>query len=115
MVYTADLKSLPAAGRRYLKGFVGSNLASNSTVIVYALRSLSDGGLYIGITKDLARRLHQHNSGYQRSTRSRRPFQLLYSEEVSDLPSARSREKYLKSGVGREFLRSLTTPAEESL
>ena len=84
----------------------GSNPVSRSMWFVYALRSRKDGWLYIGMTSDLERRLKEHNSGYNRSTRSRSPFDLIYSEPCSSRAEAREREKFLKGGKGREFLRT---------
>ena len=50
---------------------------------VYMLRC-ADGSLYTGITTDLNRRCRQHNAGTaSRSTRSRRPRLLIYSEQVA--------------------------------
>ncbi len=72
----------------------------------YALVSRKDGWLYIGISSDVQKRLVEHNRGYNRSTKSRVPFELFYVEECSSRLKAREREKYLKSGKGREFLRS---------
>jgi len=74
---------------------------------VYALQSQRDNCLYIGISADPKKRLKSHNAGETRSTRSRRPFCLIYSERCPDRISARVREKHLKSGVGREFLKGL--------
>lgn len=45
---------------------------------VYVLRSLSDQGFYIGSTRDLKTRLRLHNGGAVRSTRPRRPFDLIF-------------------------------------
>jgi putative endonuclease len=73
---------------------------------VYALQSLKDGQLYIGLSADPERRLREHNSGMTRSTRSRRPFELVFVEKCADRDRARKREKYLKSGIGREFLKT---------
>lgn len=72
---------------------------------VYILKSLKDEGLYIGITNDINRRLYEHNLGYKGSTKSRTPFKFIYSEEYSNRVEARKREKYLKSGSGREFIK----------
>ena len=86
----------------------GSNPVPRSTrmkVFVYALQSERDGWLYIGMAVDYEKRLVEHNRGYNRSTKSRRPFRLIYVEECSSRPEARKREKELKSGKGREFLR----------
>jgi putative endonuclease len=52
---------------------------------------------------DLERRIQEHNNGENRSTIAYVPFVLLYSEIVPDRISARQREKYLKSGIGKEF------------
>ena len=57
---------------------------------IYALQSDTDGGLYVGFTSDLTRRLHQHNSGQTRSTRSRRPLKLIYSEQCGTRLVART-------------------------
>jgi len=72
----------------------------------YALRSKKDDGMYVGMASDVDRRLKDHNRGYNRSTRSRRPFELVYVEECSSGEEARKREKFLKSGQGREFLKT---------
>ena len=72
---------------------------------VYAMQSRKDGWLYIGISADVKGRLEQHNRGYNRSTKSRAPFELFYVEECGSREEARRREKFLKGGSGREFLR----------
>ncbi len=74
---------------------------------VYALKSLKDGYLYIGISKNLQKRLKEHNSGMTRSTKTRRPFKIIFKEECKNRINAREREKYFKSGIGREFLKNL--------
>ena len=74
-------------------------------IYVYVLLSKKDKGLYVGLTKHLERRIKEHNSGKNRSTKSRIPFELLIVEEYDDYPSAREREKYLKSGIGREYIK----------
>ena len=72
---------------------------------VYALKSEKDGRLYIGMSCDVESRLKEHNCGRVRSTRTRRPFKIAYTEVVGDRKAARVREKFLKSGCGREFLK----------
>lgn len=74
---------------------------------VYVLQSKIDGRLYTGMTSNFQRRLRQHNSGKTRSTKSRVPFSVVYTEEVSSRAKARKREVYLKSGAGREFIKQL--------
>jgi putative endonuclease len=72
---------------------------------IYALKSLKDGHLYIGMSENPKKRLTEHNSGMTKSTKLRRPFIIIYEEECSNRYNARKREKYLKSGCGREFLK----------
>ncbi|MBI5464884.1 MAG: GIY-YIG nuclease family protein [Ignavibacteriales bacterium] len=74
---------------------------------VYVLKSQQGGGHYVGMTNDLTRRLREHNRGMTRSTRSRRPFEVVYVEEYEDREAARRREKYLKTAAGRRFLKKL--------
>lgn len=76
-------------------------------IYVYALRSLSRRYIYVGMTGDVNRRLAEHNKKENSSTRAYAPFELFYTEEFSDRVEARKREKYLKSGVGKEFLKAL--------
>ncbi|MBP9864065.1 GIY-YIG nuclease family protein [Patescibacteria group bacterium] len=71
---------------------------------VYLLKSLLDGGWYIGYTEDVHRRLLDHNSGKNISTYVRRPFILIYYEAYLHKLNALGREKFLKSGSGRKFL-----------
>ena len=63
---------------------------------VYVLRC-ADGTLYTGITKDLARRIRQHNDGTaSRYTRSRRPVKLVYQESERSQSLALKREAKIK-------------------
>jgi len=77
---------------------------------VYVLKSLKDEKLYTGISRDIEKRLKEHNSGMTKSTKLRRPFKIIYKETFENRINARKREKYLKSGIGREFLKSIITP-----
>ena len=74
---------------------------------VYAIKSYSRNYIYIGLTHNLEDRLNRHNKGWERTTRAYAPFKLIYSEDCDDRKSARQREKYLKSGMGKEFLKNL--------
>ena len=73
---------------------------------VYVLKSSKNGRLYTGSTNKLERRLEEHSSGKSVYTRNTRPYQLVYQEELTDELEARRRERFLKSGKGREFLQS---------
>jgi putative endonuclease len=74
---------------------------------VYAIKSDVDERIYVGMTTDVFKRIAEHNSGKTKSTKGYRPWQLIYTESLTSRPAARIREKYLKSGVGKEFLKSL--------
>lgn len=63
---------------------------------VYILRSKKDSALYLGSTKDLRKRLEEHNTGKNFSTRFRAPFELLYYEAYKSEKDARVREHNLK-------------------
>jgi putative endonuclease len=73
----------------------------------YVLISSKDGGIYIGHTSDLKRRLYEHNSGISKSTKHRFPFDLIYSEEFNTRSEAMKKEKFLKSGKGRDFIKKI--------
>ena len=76
-------------------------------VWVYAISSLDQNYIYVGMTKDLKSRLNRHNSGREKTTNYYAPFRLIYKENCVDRITARKREKYWKSGVGKEHLRRL--------
>ena len=72
---------------------------------VYVLRSKTDSGLYIGYSSNLRRRFASHASGKAASTVRRRPWRLIYYEAYLNEADALGRERYLKSGSGRRFLK----------
>ena len=73
---------------------------------VYVLKSLVDGRFYVGMTQDIAKRLKAHNSGKGKSTKGFRPWVKIHEETFSDRITARQREKYLKSGYGKQWLKN---------
>ena len=74
---------------------------------VYAISSRVRPYIYVGLTNNVERRLKEHNHGENRSTKAYGPFELIFKEEHETKANARIREKYLKTGVGKEFLKSL--------
>ena len=76
-------------------------------IIFYAIKSKVKNYIYVDMTKNLVERFQRHNSGRERTTKPYRPFELIYAEEKSNRVEARKREKYLKSGDGKKFLKSL--------
>ncbi len=71
----------------------------------YVLLSSTDGEWYTGATSDLKARLLEHEHGEVTSTRFRRPLRLIYYEACLDAADAFRREKYLKTGKGKRYLR----------
>jgi putative endonuclease len=74
---------------------------------VYIIKSKRDFKRYIGLTNNLVRRLSLHNNGKVQAAKNRIPFELIYYEDFEDRIDAAKREKFLKSGKGREFLNSI--------
>ena len=72
----------------------------------YILKSKKDGRLYTGFTNDLRKRLMEHNSGKSFYTKGRGPFEIIYYEACLLEKEARSRELYLKTGMGKRFLKN---------
>ena len=63
---------------------------------VYVLKSIVDESTYLGQTKDLERLLEQHNRGVVASTKSKKPYVLVYYEAYMDRETAVQREQHLK-------------------
>ncbi|WP_299014520.1 GIY-YIG nuclease family protein [uncultured Polaribacter sp.] len=74
---------------------------------VYAISSISRNYIYFGLTSNLNDRVKRHNGLRERTTKPYAPFELIYFEKVETRIEARKREKYWKSGIGKEKLRSL--------
>lgn len=76
-------------------------------IYVYAISSLEHNYIYVGMTQDVVKRMERHNEGREKTTRFYKPFKLIYSEICKDRKEARQREKYWKSGIGKEKLRMI--------
>ncbi len=72
----------------------------------YVIKSKKDSKWYTGFTSDLRKRFSDHNAGKVSATRNRRPFELIYYEACCSSQDATAREKYLKSGMGKRFLKN---------
>jgi len=72
----------------------------------YILKSKKSGKWYTGCTENLRKRLKEHNNGEVISTKGRGPFELIYYEACKDQGDAYAREKYLKSGMGKRYLKN---------
>ncbi len=73
---------------------------------VYVLQFKKDNKFYTGYTKNLKLRLKQHQKGEVESTKNRGPFELIYFEGCLNQQDATHREKYLKTYLGKMFLKN---------
>ncbi len=69
----------------------------------------SNSRLYIGFTGDLKRRVNEHNTGRNRSTKPYLPWNLIFYEAYSNDKDAKRRERYFKTTQGRQAIRRMLT------
>jgi len=76
--------------------------------VVYILFSRSHNTTYTGFTSDLISRFKSHNEISKKGYTTRyRPWEVIHLEFFTDKKSAMNREKYLKTGSGRDFIKTL--------
>ena len=73
---------------------------------VYVLQSSKDKKFYVGYSKDLKQRVENHNRGLVPATKQRQPLELVYYEACLSKNDAIRREKYLKTGWGKRFIKN---------
>ena len=71
---------------------------------VYIIKNNS-GKIYIGQTYDLEKRIREHNESGTGYTSKFRPWKLIHNENFSSRKEAMAREKYLKTGTGRDWIK----------
>jgi putative endonuclease len=87
--------------------FVGCEGKIVQKFFLYILQSEKNKKYYIGITKDIETRLNQHNRGVGKSTRSNRPWRLVYTKEYNTRSEAGIREKQIKNQKSRAHIEKL--------
>ncbi|MFO7843700.1 MAG: GIY-YIG nuclease family protein [Bacteroidales bacterium] len=97
---------IPACQPRLVNRQAG-NIRFLSMFYVYILYSDKFNRFYTGFTKDIKQRLKEHNAGQTKSTKPYRPWQLIFQEVCETRMEARKREKYYKSGTGREKIKEI--------
>jgi putative endonuclease len=75
---------------------------------LYVLRSERTGRRYVGSTQDVELRLRQHNSGQSLATKHGAPWRLIHHEQFLTRAEAVQRERFYKTGKGRDLLDRLT-------
>ena len=79
-----------------------------SSWVTYILQSNLDGTCCIGSTENLPLRLETHNKGKVRSTKSRIPWKVVYTEPAKSRREAYRRELQIKAHKsGRAFKKLL--------
>ncbi len=73
---------------------------------VYVLQSVKDKMMYVGYSADLKARLLEHQAGRVKSTKNRRPLELIYYEVSLNKEDALHREKYLKTSYGKRYIKN---------
>ncbi len=73
---------------------------------VYAIKSVHRRYIYVGLSNNYQRRIKEHQNGKEKTTAPYSPFTLILIEEYKTRAEARRREKYLKSGCGKELLKN---------
>lgn len=72
---------------------------------VYVLESIKDKQLYTGYTRNLIKRVKEHNLGLNQSTKAYKPWKLIYYEACLNQQDAKRREHYYKSSQGGRLLK----------
>lgn len=75
---------------------------------IYLLQSVKTQKWYTGYTKNLRKRFIQHENNESPYTKGRGPFRLIYYEACLNEFDAKARERYLKSSMGRRYLKNRT-------
>ncbi len=81
----------------------------------YVLHSSRDGKWYTGASSDLKARLKEHEHGKVPSTRFRRPLRLVSYEACLEAEDAYRRERFLKTGKAKRYLRQRLRASLEHL
>ena len=74
---------------------------------VYVLFSKVHQKHYTGYTSNIEQRLLSHNKLGKDWTSSYRPWELIYSKEFNTKTEAIEHERWLKTGVGRSFIKTI--------
>jgi len=74
---------------------------------VYAISSQIKNYIYVGLTNNIQQRIKRHEKGWEPTTKQYKPFDIVFLTSVDNRQIARQIEIFLKSGIGKEFLKSL--------
>jgi putative endonuclease len=71
---------------------------------VYILQSLKNNSYYIGSSSKPEERFKQHNKGFVKATRYKRPYKLVFKQEFKDIEIAKKIELKIKRWKRRDFI-----------
>lgn len=74
---------------------------------VYIIRSRKDGSLYTGYSSDVKKRFSEHQKGQVYSTADKRPLEILFCELYKNKEDALKRERFFKTGWGRNYIKKI--------
>ncbi|MGW8314713.1 MAG: GIY-YIG nuclease family protein [Bacteroidales bacterium] len=75
---------------------------------VYVLYSISHRRFYFGSSENPLKRLKSHNDPRNKGwTKRYAPWKLIYTEEFMNKRDALIKERWLKTGTGRDFVKLL--------
>ena len=94
----------PMANRKDLGVRLPAPRRLDTIYFVYAIQC-DDDSVYIGQTSDLLRRWEEHCEGKARWTAAHKPVEVIYHEEFNTREEAEDREKWLKTGFGRKWIK----------
>jgi putative endonuclease len=72
----------------------------------YVLKCEKTKTFYTGTTNNLTNKLMQHNKGEVFSTKNKLPVSLIYAEACLNKKDAYRREIYLKTGMGKRYIKN---------
>ena len=106
---TKDLPSRQAGWRDpTFRNISGKRVPESSDKYFAYILECEDGSLYKGFSKDLFQRIDQHLAGQgAKWTKEHKPVSIIHFEEFDTEKEAVEREKYFKSGSGREWINQI--------
>lgn len=107
--FTADLPCRQAGWRKHsFKNLSGKLVSEVSDKYFAYVLECDDGSLYKGFAQNLFERINRHLEGRGSEwTAKHIPVSLIYFEEFDTEKEALEREKYFKSGSGREYINEI--------
>lgn len=77
------------------------------SAFIYVIQSTKNDSYYVGSAEDVLKRLRQHNAGGVASTKYKRPYKLVFSQEFDSIIEAKKAEKKIKSWKRKDFIEKI--------